>query len=157
MPTIGKDYSTDINATIINEGLNTENFTVTVYANSTALGTKAVNNLAPGKNVTVTVATWNTTIWAYGDYFLTAATNASLSAFTTFTSTLAIRVVLQGDVNGDGTVNILDAIQVSNAFLATPGNSNWNPNADINGDNVVNILDSIIQSNNFLQSQFYDP
>ncbi len=148
MPTVGKGYSTDINATIINEGLNTENFTVTVYANSTALGTRAVNNLAPGANVTVTVATWNTTTWAYGDYFLAAATNAS---YPTFTSSLAVRVVIQGDVNGDGTVNILDSIQVSNAFLTTPGSPNWNPNADINCDNVVNILDSIIQSNNFLQ------
>jgi hypothetical protein len=56
-----------------------------------------------------------------------------------------------GDVNGDGTVNILDAIIVSNAFLATPGTSNWNPNADINDDNIVNILDAIILANHFLQ------
>lgn len=56
-----------------------------------------------------------------------------------------------GDVNLDGAVNILDAITLSNSFLATPVSSNWNPNADINGDNVVNILDAIILSNNFLQ------
>jgi hypothetical protein len=154
MPTVGKGCSADVNVTITNEGLTTENFTVTVYANSTALGTAAVNNLAPGANVTVTVATWNTSTWAFGDYFLTAATNASYS---TFASALAVRVVLQGDVNGDGTVNILDAIQVSNAFLATPSSSNWNPNADVNCDNVVNVLDAIILSNHFLQSQSYDP
>lgn len=64
MPTVGKGYLTDINATIINEGLTSENFTVTVYANSTALGTTAVNNLAPGANITITAATWNTTAWA---------------------------------------------------------------------------------------------
>lgn len=88
----------------------------------------------------------------YGDYFLTATTNAS---YPTFTNAVAVRVVLQGDINGDGTVNILDAIQVSNAFLATPSSSNWNTNADVNCDNVVNILDSIVLANHFLQSQPY--
>jgi hypothetical protein len=43
--------------------------------------------------------------------------------------------------------NILDAITLANAFLATPGSSNWNPNADINGDGVVNIVDAIILAN----------
>jgi hypothetical protein len=56
-----------------------------------------------------------------------------------------------GDVNGDGTVNILDSIIVANSFLAKPGDSNWNPNADINNDGVVNILDSIIIANHFLE------
>jgi hypothetical protein len=56
-----------------------------------------------------------------------------------------------GDINGDFTVDILDAITLSNAFLTTPNSSNWNPNADINGDNVVNILDAIILANHFLQ------
>jgi hypothetical protein len=45
----------------------------------------------------------------------------------------------------------LDAIILSNSFLATANSRNWNPNADINGDGVVNILDAIIQSNHFLQ------
>jgi hypothetical protein len=48
-------------------------------------------------------------------------------------------VAIAGDINGDCTVNILDAITLGNAFLATLGSSNWNPNADMNDDNVVNI------------------
>ena len=61
-------------------------------------------------------------------------------------------VSIPGDINGDSTVNILDAIALSNAFGSTPGNANWNANADINGDGTVNILDAIILSNNFGQS-----
>jgi parallel beta-helix repeat protein len=57
-----------------------------------------------------------------------------------------------GDVNGDGTVDILDAILLSNAFGTTPSSSNWNPNADVNGDGVVDILDAIILSNHFGQT-----
>jgi hypothetical protein len=60
-----------------------------------------------------------------------------------------IVVIVLGDVDHDGRVNILDSILVSNAFLATPSSSNWNPDADINGDGVVNILDSIILSNHW--------
>jgi len=145
-PTIGKGYSTDVNATIINEGLITEDLTVTVYANSTALGTTAVNNLAPDTNVTVTVATWNTTTWAYGDYFLTAATNASDR-----TVTWHLAVVIPGDINGDGTVDIYDAIKQSSAFNSQPGSPNWNPNADINCDDIIDIYDAILLSAHFNQ------
>ncbi|MGA3191839.1 MAG: PKD domain-containing protein [Candidatus Bathyarchaeia archaeon] len=60
--------------------------------------------------------------------------------------------ILIGDLNGDGVVNILDAITFSNAFGATPSSSNWNPKADLNGDGVVNILDAIILANHFGQS-----
>ena len=58
-------------------------------------------------------------------------------------------IVLTGDVNRDGTVNILDAILLSNAYNATPTNPRWNPKADINGDGIVNILDAIILANNY--------
>jgi hypothetical protein len=61
------------------------------------------------------------------------------------------RSMLIGDINGDGVVNILDAILLANSFLATPSSSNWNPNADINGDGIVNILDAIMLANHFLE------
>ena len=157
--TVGKGYTANVSATVINEGLTAQNFTVTVYANSTALGTTAVNNLAPGANVTVTVATWNTSTWAYGQYFLAAATNISYPDifYPTFISDVGVWVVIPGDANGDGTVNILDSILQGLAFLAKPGDSSWNPNADVNCDNVVNVLDSIVNGIHFLQQQSYDP
>jgi hypothetical protein len=61
----------------------------------------------------------------------------------------AFEVVLLGDINRDGAVNILDAILLSNSFLKSIGQADFNPNADLNGDGVVNILDAIILSNNF--------
>jgi hypothetical protein len=59
---------------------------------------------------------------------------------------------LVGDINGDGIVNILDAIIMGLAFLSTPSSPNWNSNADLNTDLVVNILDSIILANHFGQT-----
>jgi parallel beta-helix repeat protein len=60
---------------------------------------------------------------------------------------LCVRV--PGDINDDRTVNILDAIKLANAFLATPDKPSWNGDADLNSDNVVNILDAIILASNF--------
>ena len=59
---------------------------------------------------------------------------------------------IPGDVNGDGTVDIYDAILLAAAFNSTPGSRNWNPNADINGDGVVDIYDAIILAAHFGQS-----
>jgi hypothetical protein len=152
--TVCKGYTTNVSATVVNQGSITQDFTVTVYANSTALGTATVKGLAPGANVTLIVATWNTSTWAYGKYLLTAATNAS---FPTFTSNVTVWVVIPGDINGDGTVDLSDAIILSGSFLAQPGDSSWNPNADINDDGIVDLSDAIILSGNFLATQVYDP
>lgn len=55
----------------------------------------------------------------------------------------------RGNINYDSTVNILDAIVVTNAFGSTPGSPNWDPHADIIINNVVNVYDVIVVSVNF--------
>lgn len=52
-----------------------------------------------------------------------------------------IAVSLFGDINFDGTVNILDIYVVARVFDARPSDPNWDPMADVNRDEVVNILD----------------
>jgi hypothetical protein len=149
---VGQGFSANINVTAANHGDLTETLNITVYANTTSIASQNVT-LLTGRS-TIVSFTWNTTGFAYGNYTISAYAwpvpgeiNTADNNFTGGT----VEVTIPGDINGDGTVNILDAIQLSNAFLATPGSSNWNPNADINGDGIVNILDAIIQSNNFLQ------
>jgi hypothetical protein len=65
------------------------------------------------------------------------------------TNNATFTFALVGDINGDGVVNILDAIMLANAYYSVPGDANWNPKADLNGDGSVNILDAIILANNF--------
>jgi parallel beta-helix repeat protein len=54
-----------------------------------------------------------------------------------------------GDVNGDRTVDIYDAILLASAYGSGLGSPNWNAAADINGDNIVDIYDAIILANNY--------
>ena len=49
---------------------------------------------------------------------------------------------LVGDVNGDGTVNILDVVFVASRFDATDASA-----ADVNGDGAVNIQDLVLVAN----------
>lgn len=56
---------------------------------------------------------------------------------------------LPGDINHDGTVDVLDAILLISAWGSQPGDSNWNPHADLNKDGVINILDAIVISYNY--------
>lgn len=84
----------------------------------------------------------NYTVYATTDYndvgyYYHAANNA------TFT------IILPGDINGDGAVDIYDAILLALAFDTAPGDLNWNPNADLNHDGAVDIYDAIILANNF--------
>lgn len=54
-----------------------------------------------------------------------------------------------GDINGDNTVDILDAITLSNSFGAILSSPRWNSGADLNLDGVINSLDSMILSSHF--------
>ncbi|RLI41381.1 hypothetical protein DRO69_11645 [Candidatus Bathyarchaeota archaeon] len=153
MPTVGQNYTATVNVTIFNEGDFTENVTLTVYANTTAIGTQTILNLAPNASTTITII-WNTTGFAYGNYTLrayaTPVPDETDTADNTFTNGW-ILVTLPGDINGDRKVNILDAILLANSFNTQPGDPAWNPNADINNDKKVNILDAIILASHFNQ------
>tara|TARA_Y100000588_G_scaffold368210_1_gene435827 strand:+ start:80 stop:1525 length:1446 start_codon:yes stop_codon:yes gene_type:complete len=50
---------------------------------------------------------------------------------------------LQGDLNGDGTIDVLDIIILVNLILF----GEYNTNADLNEDGVINILDIVIYRN----------
>jgi hypothetical protein len=55
-------------------------------------------------------------------------------------------VVAMGDINGNGLVNIFDAVVVAQAYSSTPTDGHWNIKADLNHDGTINILDGTILS-----------
>lgn len=150
---VGQGFILSVNVTVFNYGTDTEYTNITLYANETSISTFE-NVLIESRNCTIVTFTWNATGLAYGNYTISAYALQVPGQSNTAHNSLADRTVyigIPGDLNGDGTVNILDAIALGNAFLATPGSKKWNPNADINGDGIVNILEAIILGNDFLQ------
>jgi len=148
---VGQGYSLYINVTTADLGAFSVLSNVTVYANKTCVGMKDCP-LLNGNVVTLTFA-WNTTSWTFGNYTISVyawpVPSETNTADNNMTGT--VYVGIPGDINGDGTVDIYDAIILSGAFTSKPGDHNWNPNADINGDGIVDIFDAIILSGHFNQ------
>jgi parallel beta-helix repeat protein len=147
---VGQGYSITINITVENQGGYTETFNVTLYANTTFIATQTVT-LTSGNSTTISLV-WNTTGFAKGNYTISAVADTVPGETDTADNTFVngvVKVTIAGDMNGDGHVNILDAILLGNAFDSKPGEPAWSPNADINGDGYVNILDAIILGNHF--------
>jgi outer membrane protein assembly factor BamB len=147
---VGQGYSLKIDATASNQGDSVETFNITVYANGTTIETKEIT-IVNGSSTTIAFV-WNTTDVAYGNYFINVYATPVPDETNTTDNTLfggGVLVTIPGDLNGDFTVDILDAIALAQSYSASPGSLQWNPNADINGDGVVNILDAIILANHF--------
>ena len=59
------------------------------------------------------------------------------------------KAVVPGDINGDGVVDISDAILASHAFGSSTGNPDYNPAADLNSDGNIDIFDMLMLARNF--------
>lgn len=56
---------------------------------------------------------------------------------------------IQGDLNSDGIVDIMDLAMVARAYGARPGDPHWNELVDLNNDNIIDILDLIRVARNY--------
>jgi hypothetical protein len=152
-PIVGLGYNAQIIVTVGNIGPYTETFNVTAYANSTAIGTVTATNLAPQAQEML-LFTWNTGGFAYGNYTISAYAWPVQNEINIGNNNMTggtVHVGIPGDINGDGTVDIFDAVLFARSFGATPGSSYWNPNADLNGDGSVDIFDAVILAGHFNQ------
>jgi PKD repeat protein len=140
-----------INVTVANLGEAAEDFNVTVYYDGNMIASQSVH-LEPNATSMLSFV-WDTTSVPY-------CHNYTISAYATpvpYETELAnntyidggVKIRILGDINGDGTVNILDSIAASLVFGSTLSDPQWNSLCDLNNDGRVNILDVIIISNNF--------
>jgi len=150
---LGQGYAQNITVNVADTGDYAETFDVTAYANGTAIETKNVTATS-GNSATVIFA-WNATGLAYGNYTISAYASPVSGETNTANNNMTggtVCVSIPGDLNGDGTVDIYDAVMLAGAFNSQLGSINWNPNADINGDGIVDIYDAVILAGSIGQS-----
>jgi len=68
------------------------------------------------------------------------------------TSNFEFTFSLIGDINGDGAVDIYDAILLAATYNITPGGLRWDSRADLNQDKVVDIYDAILLASHYGES-----
>jgi hypothetical protein len=108
-----------------------------------------------GENSTTITFTWNTLGFAKGNYTISAYAAQVPSETDTADNTKIdglVLVTIAGDVNGDRTCDMADISMMIDAFMTTPGDTNWNPNCDVNDDDSVDMADISIAIDHFMEA-----
>jgi hypothetical protein len=139
---LGNNTITSINIIAANQGDTSETFNVTLDYNSTTIGTQKIA-LSSQTSTNLTFH-WNTTSIKLGNYTITATASPIQGETETSDNTLTystIRVSINGDINADGKVNILDITLAATAYGTNLGHPKWNALADMDENGIINIID----------------
>ena len=155
-PSSNEVYEGDIvnvTAVVKNLGNFTETFNVTAkYENTThgilgLIGTQNVTELAPSANITLTLH-WNTTgvqpCCSYTTKVEASVVPGERDVVNNIYVDGAVKVKMEGDLNGDGFVDIVDLSIVGVAYGKFEGEPGYDPEADLNKDGFVDIGDITI-------------
>lgn len=58
-------------------------------------------------------------------------------------------VVIAGDINLDGVVDVFDGVIIGTAWNSKPGDANWDPRADLKEDEAIDLYDITIWGEHF--------
>jgi parallel beta-helix repeat protein len=151
---VGQGFTMHIVSGILNYGVHSEFFTAKVYANTIPAITQKI--LLEKRKTTLVMFVWDTTGFGRGNYTLKVCaepvqgeTDDTDNSF----RSLNVTVVIPGDVNADGIVEMMDFLVACNAYNSQPGMPNWNPNADINDDSMVEMMDFFIMSQHYMEHE----
>jgi parallel beta-helix repeat protein len=147
---VGQGFTMHITSGILNYVIHSEFFTAKVYANTMVTITQKIP-LEKRKSTIITFV-WDTTGFARGNYTLKVCAEPVQGETDDTDNSLTssnVTVVIPGDINADGIVELMDFFVASNAYNSQPGKTNWNPNADINDDGMVEMMDFFIMSQHY--------
>lgn len=141
---VDQGYNLPINLTITNTGYLTQIPHITVYLNTTILGTETSINLTNGTPATTLNLKYNTSGLSLGKYNLTTSPGNPAAPN-------SIVLTIPGDLDGNFQVQLTDLVILAKAYSSTPSSPNWNPNADIDGNGVVGLSDLVILAQHYGQ------
>jgi hypothetical protein len=149
---VGEGYSMGIGVTVANLGSVSEDFLLTVYANASVIDSQTIS-LTSANSSTVNFVR-NTTGFARGHYTIEAVAEAVLGETNTTDNTFvggSLTVTIQGDIDGNGKVQLVDLVRLATALGSEVGQPKWNPNADIDGNGIVDQIDLSILAQHYGQ------
>jgi len=143
---VGKDVL--VNVTASNLGEFVETFNVTIYYNSSIIGTQVITELTPNTNITLTFV-WATGNLTPGEYYFIYAETSSVEGEANLENNVKtsepVLAVMLGDVNKDRKIDILDVVAATSIYGGREGDPNWNPDADVTEPwGVIDILDVVV-------------
>jgi uncharacterized protein (DUF2141 family) len=147
---VGEGFTALINVTVQNQDSQTETFNLTVSYDGINISTQEVT--LGVQETTHVVFTWNTTGVAKGNYTISATASPLPDEIDTIDNVYSdgyVAIVVPGDVNGDGTVEISDLTSLSQTYGFTQESSGWEPNYDINNDYVIDVFDLAVMGKNY--------
>jgi len=144
---VGIGLKLHFNVFVMNYGSNPEIFNVTVYANTTVIDAFTDINLA-GRSSLILNFTWDTEGFAKGNYTIKAYASPVPDETDTADNTClhSIFVATDGDVNGNGVIDIFDIVIIAASFGSSPPPY---PNADLNDDGLIDVFDIVITAASF--------
>jgi len=137
-------YRLRVNVTLFNQGDFPETFIVSASYGSSAIGAPQLIGLGTGLSTTLTFDCDTTGLPkgtdTVGAYIVTPITGETDTADNTRVDGL-VTIVIVGDINADGIVDIEDIYTIALAYGTMPGQPGYNPNLDINDDGIIDIQD----------------
>jgi len=140
----------------MNKGnMTAETFNVTLYYDDNPIETRSVT-LDPWTNVTLEFS-WSTTGLTPCSNFTIRAEASQVPYELNLDNNVFIdgwvKIKIIGDINGDGTVDLFDAVLLCNAYGSREGDPEWNPEADLAPDwGIINLYDAVALSYRYGQS-----
>lgn len=142
----------NITVTVQNYGSVAESFNLTVYRNNTVIETKNVSDLAVGASEVLTFS-WDTSgVQPCNNYTIKAEASVVPDEADTANNVYVdgtIKIKMQGDINGDGVVDVFDLSIVGTAYGSFEGMPGYDPEADINQDGLVDARDLAVVTINY--------
>jgi parallel beta-helix repeat protein len=135
-----------------NQGNKVEKFARHTYLNGSLLSSENFT-LTGGEKLDLP-RVWDTTGFAKGNYTVTVLIEPLQGEVDTADNTMTtyVFITIAGDLNGDGVVDIYDAIVLANHFGFHQWYPLWDYNVGINNDGVIDIFDAILLAANYGKS-----
>ena len=142
----------NITVAVKNKGDTAETFDVNAYHNNNSVGTLTVTDLDSGEEANVTFG-WNTECLQPCVSYTIKAEASEVPSETNITDNIyidgTVKIIILGDANGDGIVDIHDVVKAGLALGSYLGHPRWNPDADLIEDGIVDIFDMVTMALHF--------